>query len=276
MAESSHDNALGDYLRARRSQMNPGEFGFSATRRRTPGLRREEVALLANVSPAWYTWLEQGRQGTPSADVLDRLARGLRLSDPEREHLYLLAQNRPPEVEPPEPEDIGPELPTVLEAFTAGPAFLRNSAWDLLAINASARRLWGPVSLDSPRFNILERYFAGEFPIGASAGQPRSSVARVLVAQFRAEAFQTGFGPRARHVVEGLVRVSPEFRQLWSHREVGLPYEPLKTLVLPGHQELTFHVAKLSVDGRPGLKLVLMTPTQPLPPGFRTDFERIF
>jgi len=260
MTESSRDNALGHFLRARRSQMNPREFGFSTARRRTPGLRREEIALLANVSPAWYTWLEQGRQGTPSADVLDRLARGLRLSDAEREHLYLLAQNRPPEVEPPEPEDIGAELQTVLEAFTVGPAFLRNSAWDLLAVNASALRLWGPVEWQAPRFNILERYFAGEFPIGVAAGQTRSSVARVLVAQFRAEAFQTGFGPRAQYVVEDLSRVSPEFCQLWSHREVGLPYEPLKTLLLPGHQELSFHVTKLSVDGRPGLKLVLMTP----------------
>src|SRR5689334_23478999 len=92
------ENLLGTYLRDRRTKLDPAAFGFSATRRRTPGLRREEVAQRANVSPTWYTWLEQGRGGAPSADVLDRIARALLLTETEREHLFLLALGRPPEI----------------------------------------------------------------------------------------------------------------------------------------------------------------------------------
>ena len=95
---ATNDNALGTYLTDRRAKLDPAAFGFPLTRRRTPGLRREEVAQRANVSATWYTWLEQGRGGAPSADVLDRIARALVLTDVEREHLFLLGLGRPPEV----------------------------------------------------------------------------------------------------------------------------------------------------------------------------------
>src|SRR5262245_65694872 len=94
----THDNALGTYLKDRRTRLDPAACGCSSTRRRTPGLRREEVAQRANVSATWYTWLEQGRGGAPSADVLDRIGRALMLTDVEREHLFLLGLGRPPEV----------------------------------------------------------------------------------------------------------------------------------------------------------------------------------
>ncbi len=94
----SNRNLLGSYLKDRRNRLDPAALGLSGTRRRTPGLRREEVAQRANISPTWYTWLEQGRGGAPSADVLDRIARALMLTDVEREHLYLLGLGRPPEV----------------------------------------------------------------------------------------------------------------------------------------------------------------------------------
>ena len=93
---AASDNLLGTYLRDRRTKLDPAAFGFLSGRRRTPGLRREEVAQRANVSATWYTWLEQGRGGAPSADVLDRIARALMLTDVEREHLFLLALGRPP------------------------------------------------------------------------------------------------------------------------------------------------------------------------------------
>src|ERR1700675_3484558 len=91
------DNQLGTYLRDRRAKLDPAAFGFPLTRRRTPGLRREEVAQRANVSATWYTWLEQGRGGAPSADVLNRISRALMLTEVEREHIFLLALGRPPE-----------------------------------------------------------------------------------------------------------------------------------------------------------------------------------
>src|SRR5690242_20937272 len=104
------ENALGTYLKDRRAKLDPATFGFTLTRRRTPGLRREEVAQRANVSATWYTWLEQGRGGSPSADVLDRIARALLLTDIEREHLFLLALGRPPEVEYRASEGVSPRL----------------------------------------------------------------------------------------------------------------------------------------------------------------------
>src|SRR5476651_973185 len=92
------ESLLGTYLKDRRAKLDPAAFGLAPARRRTPGLRREEVAQRANISPTWYTWLEQGRGGAPSADVLDRIAAGLMLTEPEREHLYVLGLGRSPEV----------------------------------------------------------------------------------------------------------------------------------------------------------------------------------
>src|SRR6201993_4092929 len=93
---ASPENPLGTYLKDRRGRLDPSAFGFPAERRRTPGLRREEVAQRANISPTWYAWLEQGRGGAPSADVLDRISRALLLTDVEREHLFLLGLGRRP------------------------------------------------------------------------------------------------------------------------------------------------------------------------------------
>src|SRR5881275_2047456 len=113
----ANDNRLGIYLRDRRTRLDPAALGFSLTRRRTPGLRREEVAQRANVSATWYTWLEQGRGGAPSADVLDRIARAMMLTDVEREHLFLLGLGRPPEVRYRAPEGISPRLQRVLDTL---------------------------------------------------------------------------------------------------------------------------------------------------------------
>src|SRR6201992_2946447 len=90
--------SLGDFLRSRRTRLDPASFGY-AGRRRTPGLRREEVAQRANILPTWYTWLEQGRGGAPSAQVLDRIAHALMLTDVEREHVFILGLGRPPEIQ---------------------------------------------------------------------------------------------------------------------------------------------------------------------------------
>src|SRR6266446_2977868 len=98
MSDIGGDRRLGTYLRDRRGKLDPATFGFPPERRRTPGLRREEVAQRANISPTWYTWLEQGRGGAPSADVLNRIAVALMLTDIEREHVFLLGLGRPPEV----------------------------------------------------------------------------------------------------------------------------------------------------------------------------------
>src|SRR5277367_778158 len=133
-----NENLLGTYLRERRTKLDPEAFGFSSERRRTAGLRREEVAQRANISPTWYTWLEQGRGGSPSADVLDRIARALMLTDLEREHLFLLGLGRPPEVRYRAVDGITPRLQRVLDALEPTPALIRTATWDVVAWNRSA------------------------------------------------------------------------------------------------------------------------------------------
>jgi transcriptional regulator with XRE-family HTH domain len=122
-----NDNLLGTYLRDRRAKLDPVALGFPLTRRRTPGLRREEVAQRANVSATWYTWLEQGRGGAPSADVLDRIARALMLTDIEREHLFLIGLGRPPEVHYQAAEGVTPRLQRVLDSLQLSPAIVKTS-----------------------------------------------------------------------------------------------------------------------------------------------------
>src|ERR1700683_5728639 len=129
---------LGTYLKDRRAKLDPATFGFPAARRRTPGWRREEVAQRANVSATWYTWLEQGRGGAPSADVLERIARALMLTEVEREHLFLLGLGRPPEVRYHAAEGVTPRLQRVLDAFELSPALVKTSTWDVVAWNRAA------------------------------------------------------------------------------------------------------------------------------------------
>src|ERR1700748_254559 len=129
------ENSLGTYLRDRRAKLDPTAFGFPLKRRRTPGLRREEVAQRANVSATWYTWLEQGRGGAPSPDVLDRIARAMMLTEVEREHLFLLALRRPPDVRSSATETVSPQLQRVLDALEYSPAYVKTPAWDIVAWN---------------------------------------------------------------------------------------------------------------------------------------------
>lgn len=135
---NSDGNLLGNYLKDRRAKLDPAAFGFSTTRRRTPGLRREEVAQRANVSATWYTWLEQGRGGTPSDDVLNGIANALALTPAEREHLFLLAQHRPPQVHYHATEPITPQLQRVLDSLEFSPALVKTAICDIVAWNRAA------------------------------------------------------------------------------------------------------------------------------------------
>src|ERR1700739_755215 len=154
------DNPLGTYLKDRRTTLDPAVFGFPAERRRTPGLRREEVAHSANISPTWYTWLEQGRGGAPSADVLDRISRALMLTDVEREHLFLLGLGRTPEVRYQNSGGVTPRLQRVLDALEPSPAIIRTAIWNVVAWNRAASvMLCAYSSLPPEQRNILRYMF---------------------------------------------------------------------------------------------------------------------
>src|ERR1700679_483217 len=124
---ATNENLRGSYLKERRGKLDPAAFGLSGTRRRTPGLRREEVAQRANISATWYTWLEQGRGGSPSADTLDRIAKALMLTEVEREHLCLLGLGRPPEVHYRGGDAITPRLQRLIDAMAYSPAVVRTA-----------------------------------------------------------------------------------------------------------------------------------------------------
>ena len=154
------DNSLGTYLKDRRGKLDPAAFGLPLSRRRTPGLRREEVAQRANVSSTWYTWLEQGRGGAPSADVLERIARALMLTDVEREHLFLLGLGRPPEVRFHKTEGVTPRLQRVLDALELSPAIVKTPTWDVVAWNRAATVVLTDYSAIPPgQRNILRLVF---------------------------------------------------------------------------------------------------------------------
>ena len=131
------EKSFGDFLKSRRTRLDPASFGYSG-RRRTPGLRREEVAQRANISPTWYTWLEQGRGGAPSAEVLERICGALMLTDTEREHLFMLGLGRPPEVRHRPAAGINPRLQRLLDSLEASPAIVKTAIWDVVAWNRAA------------------------------------------------------------------------------------------------------------------------------------------
>src|ERR1700759_2820232 len=193
----SRESLLGAYLRDRRGKLDPASFGFPPGRRRTPGLRREEVAQRANISPTWYTWLEQGRGGAPSADVLDRIARALMLTDLEREHLFLLGLGRPPEVRFRRNQGVTPRLQRVLDALEPRPALIRTATWDVAAWNQAATVMltdYGP--LPPEQRNILRFIFLD--PQVRAAQYDWESVARYVVGRSRGDAGRRGPTGRAR------------------------------------------------------------------------------
>ncbi|MBY8828430.1 helix-turn-helix transcriptional regulator [Hephaestia mangrovi] len=254
------DNALGTFLRDRRARLDPAALGFPGGRRRTPGLRREEVAQRANISPTWYTWLEQGRGGAPSADVLDRIASGLMLTEPEREHLFILGLGRSPEPRYQRAEGITPRLQRVLDAFPHSPAIIKNAMWDVIAWNrAAALVLMDYAELPPERRNILRLMF--EHRRVRDVQEDWRSVARFVVGAFRADAARAG--AETAELVAELSRASPEFDQLWRANDVAGHGEGTKRLRHPELGPIELEFSLFAIDGRPDLSLMVYNPATP-------------
>ncbi|MBE7220340.1 MAG: helix-turn-helix domain-containing protein [Caulobacteraceae bacterium] len=250
---------LGAYLRDRRNRLDPAALGFAGGRRRTPGLRREEVAQRANISSTWYTWLEQGRGGAPSADVLNRIAAGLMLTEPEREHLFMLGLGRPPEVRYRPVDGVTPRLQRVLDAFEVSPALVKTATWDVVAWNrAAATLLTDYAALPPERRNILRLMFA-DARIKAAQEDWRA-VARFVVGAFRADVTRAGAGGEGARLVEELSQLSPEFAALWRDNEVVVHGDGVKRIRHPQVGPLTLEFSAFAVDGRPELAMIVYNP----------------
>ncbi|GAA2313071.1 helix-turn-helix transcriptional regulator [Actinomadura sp. NPDC048955] len=247
---------LRDFLRTRRARLTPADVGMpDGGRRRTPGLRREEVAVLAGVGVSWYTWLEQGRDIKVSGDVLDAIARTLRLDRAEREHLYLLAGLNPPQAEAGPAVPITPELRRVLDAWSPRPAYVRDRHWNFVAINDAAREVFGYGDTDH---NCLVTYFTNVRY--RSMNTHWAAAAPDVVARFRADAARYPDDPEFDRIIEDLLTVSPEFAELWPRHEVSGGGQAVKGIRHPDAGELVFEGTLLPLADRPGHALVLHNP----------------
>ena len=257
------DNPLGRYLKERRARLDPATLGLPLARRRTPGLRREEVAQRAHVSPTWYTWLEQGRGGAPSTEVLERLAGALQLSDVEREHLFLLAQNRPPEVRYLPAVDAPPRLQRVLDALEYCPAMLRTQTWDVVAWNRACAAVLNDYSAMPPdRRNILRHIFGN--PTARRRIPNWDQDARFVVAAFRADVARAGATDAVQAMVEELCAANAEFAAMWSELEVREGYgEVAKLINHPVAGPISLEYSGLAVEGRPDLTMIIYHPATP-------------
>jgi transcriptional regulator with XRE-family HTH domain len=260
-------NRLGAFLKDRRTRLDPAALGYPSSRRRTPGLRREEIAQRANISPTWYTWLEQGRGGAPSPDVLDRIARGLMLTEPEREHLYMLALGRTPEVRYQPVTEVSPRLQRVLDALSV-PAMIKTATWDVVGWNRAAALLLMDYGTLPPRERDIMRMMFSDSRVRA-AQEDWASVARYVVGAFRADAVRAGASEEITRMVEELSQLSPEFETFWKDNNINTHIEGHKHIRHPDLGTIALEISGFAVDGRPELALVVYNPATP------ADAERI-
>ncbi len=259
MHENERRQALADFLRRRRASLSPADVGLpTGVRRRTPGLRREEVAQLANIGTSWYIWLEQGRDVHPSAQVLESLAQALRLTLNERRHLFLLAgQSLPPHAFP-EEECVSPTLQRVLDNFDPAPAYVLGRRLDYIAWNKAAdviftiteaphpygrnmvwRLFTSPVMRQLPYWEQLARSTLAEFHT-ASARYPGDQCFEALIAELK--------------------RVSPDFCRLWPLHDASSSLDGHKAMHHPELGFLEFDHVTLQNPGDPDVKIMLYAP----------------
>jgi transcriptional regulator with XRE-family HTH domain len=249
---------LAEFLRHRRELVRPESAGIEPNgRRRTPGLRREEVAQLAGVGLSWYTWLEQGRDIKPSAQVLDALARVLRLNPAEHAHLFHLARVELPLPAGDYPRAAPPELSALVEALLPNPAYLLGPRTDVLAWNGAARVVIGvPAEAPDGRPNLLWWLFTSEEP----HGETWRETARNTLARFRAEHARRIGDPDFDELIEALGECSADFRAWWPRHEVLAEQLGTKTVEHPRLGTLRLHHLQSVPTSHPDLRLTQFAP----------------
>jgi transcriptional regulator with XRE-family HTH domain len=254
---------LGGFLRARRGRLTPEDFGMPAgARRRTPGLRREEVALLAGVGVTWYTWLEQGREINASTQVLDAVARTLRLDQAERQHLYVLAEAVPVlavTTERPVPEAIR-EIVISLDPL---PAVLTNGRFDLLTGNAAYRDLFRDWHTD-PCVHRNGLWCCLTEPAAREKFPQYEVEVRYMVARLRSTYARYVGDPDWEEDIRRLSLLSSEFAECWARHEVADPETRTRTYRHPLAGPLTFTVSELAIPASPPARLFVYTPADDL------------
>ncbi|MFZ0382505.1 MAG: helix-turn-helix transcriptional regulator [Solirubrobacteraceae bacterium] len=252
---------LADFLRTKRASLQPEDVGLpDGGRRRTPGLRREEVSLLAGVGTTWYTWLEQGRDVRASLDVLEAVSRALRLTPAERAHVILLGRGEEaPPCKPPV-EEVSPTLRQLVENTGPGPVYLLGRRWDYLAWNTSFERVFGWEPGPEPLSrNHVWAWFMDPARRKLCANDWGNS-ARLLVAKFRADSARHIGDPAFEELISALESSSPEFRKLWKRHEVAGSGEGRKELNHSLVGRLSFAHAVFHHGERTEQRLVVYSP----------------
>ncbi|CAI1910441.1 helix-turn-helix transcriptional regulator [Serratia fonticola] len=247
---------LADFLRMKREKLSPQAVGLpSGTRRRTPGLRREEVAALAGVGLTWYTWLEQGREINASVEFLEDLARVLKLDATERYHLFLLAHQRPPVVAGHQWCQVTPLVRRLLDDLTLRPAYVMNLSWDIIAWNPAADRLFAIAERQPEQRNMLWMLFAdpelNQRLMGWQEQAPQ------ILASFRRDYARAPQDATMLQRIQALSDVSPQFRQLWQQHDIHGRCQGQRTFLVAGAGEVTFEHASFIVDEENHLRLVM-------------------
>lgn len=254
---------LGEFLVALRSRHAPEEFGFPAgSRRRAPGLRREEVAQLAGISPTWYAWIEQGRGVNVSADVLDRLAQGLRLTPSERAYLFELAGRRDPLEAPPDADTVSDTLVALLKDIKV-PAYLMGRSWNVLAWNKPVEKLFAgwldqPAAASEAPRNLLRFVFI--HPVARSLIVDWEARARRITAEFRADCRNRLDEPAVQGLIEELRQESPDFARFWKQHDVLERQGGTRAFNDPKRGIVTCQQVTLHPVDQEHIKLVLLKP----------------
>jgi transcriptional regulator with XRE-family HTH domain len=252
---------LADFLRTRRMRISPEQVGLiGGGRRRTPGLRREEVAQLANVGVSWYTLVEQGRDIHPSSGVLHSIADALQLTPDERQHLFLLADQQHLVDTHASHEQVSPALRHVLGTLNPFPAFVIGRRWNYLAWNTTAEHVFLlSKSVPPYEYNAVWRIFAD--PMSRHLYNPKwEQVAQKVLAEFRADSARYASEEWFKRLIADLQRVSPEFRAWWPRHDVRGRSDVLKDIEHPLVGCLMFEHTTLQVPTMPELKIMIYTP----------------
>jgi len=248
---------LSEFLRSCRDRLLPTDVGLpDRRRRRTPGLRREDVAALAGVSVTWYTWLEQGRDIQVSADVLERIATTLRLTATEREYLFALVQKRPPPHENWGDARISPAVQRMMDRIDV-PAIVMTARWDVIAWNRLAVAVFRDYdSIPAERRNLLRILLVDDRLFPADSEQYRG-MARRVVARFRVDYSQYSEDPGFAQLIDELSAESAVFCELWSGTEV-LGFS--EAVVEYPELDMTLEHTSYIPEGHPGLRLLIYSP----------------
>lgn len=259
MGEINSRKALGEFLRSRRERLSPEEVGLvSYGRRRTAGLRRDEVAHLAHIGTSWYTSLEQGRSVNPSEDVLNNIAKALRLTEDERRHLHHLA--RPSHPEKAESQQLTAGLERTIRALDPHPAFIIGRYWDLLLWNHAAELVFRlPVYCNNlPQRPHWMRHLLTDPELGSNI-KDWEVKARVLIANFRADYARFPNDARFQELIDEFMQSSRLFREIWPLHDVQVATDRRKRSYDPRIGEMEFEHVVLQPPTNPDLKIMIYT-----------------